>query len=43
MHFHWCGNLGHDLVYNTIVVLNIFPEWVPLFGMLKRKLLRRCV
>jgi len=38
MNFHYCGNPAHDIIYNTLVVLNVFPEWVPLLGVLKRRL-----
>lgn len=29
MHFHWCGNLMHDLIHNTMVLLTMAPDWVP--------------
>lgn len=30
MHFHWCGNFWHDLVSNTVALLTMAPDWVPL-------------
>lgn len=39
MHFHYCGNVFHDLAYNALVVLNVFPEWVPLLRVVKERLL----
>ncbi len=29
MHFHWCGNPFHDIPMNLLVLLTVFPEWVP--------------
>jgi hypothetical protein len=32
MHFHFCGNILHDLVHNFLVLLALMPEAVPLLG-----------
>jgi hypothetical protein len=29
MHFHYCGNPLHDIPMNFIMLLTVFPEWVP--------------
>lgn len=30
MHFHMCGNWLHDVFHNTLVVLSMAPDWLPL-------------
>ena len=35
MYFHFCGNIIHDIVHNTLVVLALMPEAVPLLGQLR--------
>lgn len=29
MHFHYCGNILHDIVHNFIVLIYMLPEWLP--------------
>jgi len=38
MHFHFCGDIVHDLVHNFVVLLSLAPEWVPLVGSLRERL-----
>lgn len=35
MHFHFCGDIVHDVVHNLVILLNMAPDWVPLMAHMK--------
>lgn len=35
MHFHFCGDIIHDVVHNLVILLNMAPDWVPLMAHMK--------
>ena len=36
MHFHWCGNILHDIIHNSLVLLALMPETVPICSHARR-------
>ena len=37
MHFHFCGDIFHDVTHNLFVLIALLPEWVPFLGHLKAR------